>query len=217
MIQQIEQAMDYHQWWQKQGCKLTYAFDPNNLSQSETVDAKVSEFVYRFLPAGDANLAWQRPAAEKMVEILHRWNVQAVTQKDAEKRPWFVFHCFFQRLSQVTLTPEDLRENCWEVEFVRRLPEKPLSTDGMFASEDKLVEKLRELERRLGAKSNDQVSKLVASIAERVASIAESMDYDSWKRQAEELGIRRNREEGPPRISQFVKPYRKSRHTQPGT
>jgi hypothetical protein len=144
-----------------------------------------------------------------MVEILHRWNVQAVTQKDAEKRPWFVFHCFFQRLSQLPLNSEDLRPDCWEVEFVRRLPKKPLSRDGMFSSEDELKEKLCELAKQLGGQPqlSDQVSTLLTRIAE-------SMDYDSWKRQAEELGIRRNREEGSPKISQFVKPYRKSQWLQ---
>ncbi len=164
---------------------------------------RLSEFVYRFLPTPDANVAWQQPAAEEMVKVLHRWNVQAVTQEDAEKRPWFVFHCFFQRLSRVPLNSEDLRQDCWEVEFVRRLPEKPLSRDGMFSSEDELVEKLRELTKLLGARPSNQVATLVTNIAEK-------MDYDSWKQQAERV-IHHDREEESKKVSQFVKPFRRKK------
>jgi hypothetical protein len=203
LVEEIAKAMDYRKWWQDHGCKLVYSVSPKDYSRSETADQKVTDFVYRFIsptPEDRANLSWQEPVAKEMVKVLHHWNVTAVREEDAAKRPWFVFHCFFQRLSRVDLPESDLMDFSWEAEFVRRFPKESLSRDGMFSEERELVEALRKLAECLRVERSSVAATLIANIVQGV-------DYDAWKERAEKV-VRLDKESGSRKVSQFVKPFR---------
>lgn len=195
ILDEIEQEMDYRRWWGMSGKVVDYA-------SSEKADAKVAELALRFLgknAADRANSGWQQPAAKAMLTELQKWKVLAVSSQDLDRRPWMIFHCYFKFLSQHHFQPDDLREESWQVEFVKRLPKTPLTEDGTFESEDALIRKLRELADQLGAEKSNEVSTLVTNISS-------SMDYEKWKERAKGV-INRKVEEGTPNVKDFVKRF----------
>lgn len=196
ILDDIEQELDYRRWWGNSGKGIDYA-------SSEKADAKVAEHARRFIgeSATDrANSGWQRPAAKAMLTELQKWKVEAITSQDVEHRPWLIFHCYFQLLSQHHFMPEELHDDSWQVEFVKRLPKMPLTGDGIFLSEDELIQRLRALAERLGAEKSDTVSTLLTNISS-------SMDYLRWRKQAEGV-IRRDVEKGTVRVDRFVEKFR---------
>ncbi len=196
IVDEVAQQMDYSRWWAATGCCPDYAV-------LEEADPEVSKFACRFIlekHVDHASTAWQVPAAERMIEALGGlWKVKAISSSDAVKRPWFVYHCFFQLLSRHHFQPEDLREDGWHVEFIKRLPETPLTKDGHFANEQELIDRLRDLARHLNAGESNITSTLVTNIVK-------SMDYAEWKKGAEHF-ISREREKGSTKVEEFVKRF----------
>jgi hypothetical protein len=197
LLVEINQRMDFNQWWSAEGSRRDYA-------ASEKARPEVSKFAYRFIvdpSIGDSEkLDWQKPAAEQMVKALQRsWKVEAVTDLDCTKRPWLVFHCFFQLLSRRQVPPDDLKNDSWQVEFVKRLPKEPYTKDWAVAGEQELIASLQDLADRLGADKSNIASTLVTNIAQR-------MNYTKWRQDAGKL-IHKDRENGSSPVEEFVRRF----------
>lgn len=191
-LQALDREMDFELWWgrTRHSERAYFNHEPHQ---------DVSSFVRRAVSGRSKteprDAAELRKAATTMVKQLEEWKVKAVTAEDATDRPWLVFQCYFQLLSQQHLgkhvegvpnSPSD-----W-LRFVRRLPEKPLTTDGHFSSKTKLVDTLARLMSSLNpAVKSNQVEVLLEKVARE-------MDYDAWLKDAES-----------PEVNRFVDRFRK--------
>lgn len=193
VVEMIDIQMDYRRWWTLEGKNTrSYALGTEDVTH-------VSAYARRFIPkrqaVDEANRKWQQTAASKMVKTLReQWNVTAVENADVDARPWFVFHCYFQFLSQQHFSPDDLQGGSYPFEFVSRLPRESLSKDGGFLSENALKDSLRVLAKELFADKSDVTDTLLGNIATK-------MKYEQWK---ETVEIRGKREEGSPKINEYV-------------
>ncbi|MCS6850414.1 MAG: hypothetical protein NZ700_04510 [Gemmataceae bacterium] len=195
LLGEIEEEMDYLSWWQRDGKRCIYAL-------STRPDAKISEYARKFVQIRDvdrANDVWQRSTAEAMLRHLRKWRVEAVAEEDVKIRPWLIYHCYFQLLSQAHFGPNDLREESWQAEFVKRLPETPLTEDGIFRNEEEMIQSLRSLAERLGAEPSSAVLTLLTNISSE-------MNFPMWKSQ---LIKRIRKHEGKnKRLLDFVERFR---------
>ncbi len=173
LIQGIDQALDPDAWLDEERPHFVFA----NIGRR---DEAVAQFVARFVssPANtDDRTEFQR-AAEKMVVLLvNDWKTEGVTKKDAENRPRFVFHCFFDFLSQRAFDPKkDLKSNHFRVGFVKRLPEDPWTTPRPVRTLSDLKRALRDLATKLDGREPK-----TDSVIQLVKTVGESMDYKKWK------------------------------------
>ncbi len=191
-LQALDREMDFELWWGRTGKEKGAYYD-------QKADSGVSSFVRRAVSdrskTEPRDAAEFREAAKTMVEQLKGWGVEAVTAEDATDRPWLVFQCYFQLLSQQHLgkhvegvpnSPSD------RLRFVRRLPEKPLAPDRHFRNRGELIETLVALTKKLNlAVKSSQVEVLLDAIAK-------GMDYDAWLRDTDS-----------PEVKEFVARFRK--------
>jgi len=111
-----------------------------------------------------------------MCQELVRWKVPGVVPGDADRRPWFVFHCFFHLLSRQRFQG-NVNEASYPRRFVDQLPEEPYpnTADERFKTEDVLIVSLRKL-----AREDLRIDKSSNEASTLVGYISEAMDYDKW-------------------------------------
>ncbi len=191
VLEKLDQAMDFKSWWKEKGKEQVYFDQKARTDVSAFVRRAVSSQPKTTPKDGEELLE----AARTMAGQLKTWKVEAVTAEDATDRPWLVFQCYFQLLSQQHLgkhvegvpnSPSD------RLRFVRRLPEKPLAPDRHFRNRGELIETLVDLTEKLNpAVKSSQVEVLLDAIAS-------AMDYDAWLRDTDS-----------PEVKEFVARFRK--------
>lgn len=193
LLEEIEQEMDYLEWWKQTGKDLKYA-------TTATLNPKLAEYVQRFIgrnPEDKTNLSWQQPAAHRMYQELEKWNVKAVSKADTTERPWLVFHCYFQLLSQEHFDQAELKEDSYPAVFINLLPDKAPTRDGRFDNQDQFKTALRKLSDKLNVEASNNVETLVSDISK-------AMDYQAWKKGHPRLPYT---EQGSHRVQAFVEQF----------
>src|SRR5262249_19183292 len=115
LLNELDRAMTYEEWWQSSGRWRRYrAFDTRP-------GTEVSDLVDRFRrPERDVVAA-----AERMTELLSRWQVSGLRLADARRHPDQVAAVFFRLLCKRGFTYQQLRPNHPDTVFIDRLPEEP--------------------------------------------------------------------------------------------
>src|SRR5207248_4233570 len=105
----------YEEWWRSAGRWRRYR------RLDTRPGAEVSDFVDRFRrPERDVVAA-----AEKMTELLSRWQVSGWRLADARRHPDQIATVFFRLLCKKDFTYRQLKPNHPDTVFVDRLPEEP--------------------------------------------------------------------------------------------
>jgi hypothetical protein len=187
LFRTIEARMDYRAWLKEWDSKRSPGISP---WEEESAD-KLRQFIYHFVPPPEKRCL-SREDAVAIVRQLRGWKITGVDEGDAEKRPWFVFHCYMTLLSQNSLKTTLEHDNSWHAAFARRLPRTADFVAIECDDEAELVEKgLRPLAKAIEAKQSTEVVSLVNSIAR-------GLKYKEWLQGCEQrrADLIRKRDEG---------------------
>ena len=135
-------------------------------------------------PKTNPQATWQVDYARACINLLAAWNVQEVTRRDVEDRPWFVLQAFFAFLNRERFEPLDAVQTI-EAQFVSRLPatnalhEVHYNVDSEAAVKQGMVALITKLTGTMPEPSID--------LGSAVGRIGDSMKYDTWFSQRDEL------------------------------
>jgi len=160
----------YQLWWEKDGVNKLEVLGLD----SPALDEKRVQAFYQLFCKNSQPDAWQVEAAKLILGDLRRWRVGGLSDMDCEHRPYLVFACYFHLLSQKHFSSDELKLDCYASRFVLRLPDKPISLHGQFASEQELTQALGEL---LTSMSQQEPAQEVGKLLEQ---IRQKLDYNVW-------------------------------------
>jgi hypothetical protein len=169
LLDNLDRAMTYEDWWRSSGRWRRYR------RLDAPLGAEMSDFVDRF----------RRPepevvvAAEKMLELLSRWQVSGLRPADARRHPDQVAAVFFRLLCKKDFTYRQLRPNHPDTVFVDRLPEEPADGGRPMVTAAEWQQALHELLRYL-----DVDATASSDLARCVERIGRAMDFGHWRQTA---------------------------------
>ena len=135
-------------------------------------------------PKTNPQATWQIDYARACFNLLEAWNVKEVTQRDIEERPWFVLQAFFAFLNRERFEPQG-EVHTLEAQFVSRLPatnalhEMKYNVDSQETIKQGLAALITKLTGTMPETSID--------LGSAVGRIGDSMKYDTWFSQRDEL------------------------------
>lgn len=204
LIKQCQENCQFHHWWKKQGPVFLRVL---KMSPSGLDSEQVPVF-YKAFCSLKSPQPWEESAAHWLRKELEKWQVRGLTEQDCQYRPYLIFACYFHFLSQKHFRKEDLKIDCYAASFVRKLPEEPLSVDGMFQSEEELRKQLLGLAARIISKPDDRPN-AGATISSILSAIREALDYDSYLEQVKRLLIVEEEDKTPGQLKEFVERFKK--------
>ncbi len=160
----------YQLWWEKDGANKLEVLGLD----SPALDEKRLQAFYQLFCKDSQPPAWQVVTAKLILGDLRRWRVGGLSDADCEHRPYLVFACYFRLLSQKHFKTDELKLDCYASRFVLRLPDKPISLDGKFASEKELAQALEKL---LTSMSHQKPAQDLRKVLEQ---IRQELNYDVW-------------------------------------
>jgi len=178
LLDRLDRTMTYEEWWRSSGRWRRYR------QLDARPDEELRDFVDRFCrPEPDVV-----QAAEKMVELLSRWQVSGFHREEARRHPDEVCAVFFRLLCKKDLTYRQLRPNHPDTVFLDRLPEEPASGGRPAVTSSEVRQALHELLRHLDERF-DPGDAASLDLARCVDRVGREMDFTRW-RQTEGKGKR---------------------------
>lgn len=199
------QKCGYQLWWQKEGANKLEVLKLD----SPALDAARLQVFCQLFCHQSKSPDWQVEAAKQMLGELRQWQVKGLSDADCQYRPYLVFACYFHLLSSKHFKTDELNVDCYAARFVTRLPDKPLSHDGTFSSEQDLYDKLQKLLAHISQSEQSAKDKDVKTVLEQ---IRQALDYDSWHAQFSKLIVTVEEEKTPVDLRNFVARFSRVKH-----
>jgi len=178
LLDTLDRALTYEDWWRSSG----------RLRRYRRLDGRpvpgVSDFVDRFRRPERDVIA----AAEKMIELLSRWQVSEWRLAEARRHPDQVAAVFFRLLCKKDFTYRQLKPNHPDTVFVDRLPQEPADGGRPTVTSGEMRQGLHELLRHLDAGLNPGAASSV-DLVRCVERVGREMHFSRW-RQTEGKGRR---------------------------
>jgi len=193
----------YRAWWEKEGANKLEVLKLD----SPALDAARLQVFCQLFCQKSKSPVWQVEVAKQMLRELGQWQVKGLSDADCEYRPYLVIACYFHLLSRKHFTTDELSLDCYAARFVSRLPDKPLSRDGKFSSDQDLAKTLRELLAEIS-----QPQKRAEDIKSVLEQIRQALDYDGWHAQFSKLVPTNEEDKTTPGLRSFAARFSRVKH-----